>query len=115
MNDLIQRLVDKFLSWPLPESVCSDLCVTKPGLPNRIGTNLLNAEETRQMLEHVVGPELKELTGDPLTVIAALRRKGWNAAIKRAAEVADHYAELMNSQGAQRAADEIRTLISKPT
>jgi hypothetical protein len=49
---------------------------------------------------------------DPLTTIASLRRKGWNAAIERAAAVAEHYARLMNSQAAQRAADEIRTLAS---
>jgi hypothetical protein len=51
----IDSLVDKFLSWPLPESVCSDLCVTEYDTKGRIGTNLLTADEARQMLEHVLG------------------------------------------------------------
>jgi hypothetical protein len=51
-KEQIGKLVDKFLSWPLPESVCSDLCVTQHGMKGRIGTNLLTADEARQMLEH---------------------------------------------------------------
>lgn len=49
-------MVDRFLSWPLPESVCSDLCVTKSGEADRIGTQLLTADEARAMLEHVLNP-----------------------------------------------------------
>lgn len=41
------------------------------------------------------------------------RRKGWNSAITRAAEIAEHYAKLMNSEAAQRAADEIRAMLSE--
>lgn len=49
------ELVDRFLSWPLPASVCSDLCVTRTDYPHqRIGTNLLTATEARLMLEHVL-------------------------------------------------------------
>lgn len=44
---------------------------------------------------------------------ANLRRKGWNSAIRRAAEVAEHYAQTMKSEGAQRAADEIRAMRSE--
>src|SRR5690606_31585652 len=40
------------------------------------------------------------LQQDSLAVIAALRRKGWNSAIRRAAEVAEHYAKLMKSEAA---------------
>jgi hypothetical protein len=50
----VDSMVDKFLSWPLPESVCSDLCVTEHGMKGRIGTNLLTANEARQMLEHLL-------------------------------------------------------------
>jgi hypothetical protein len=50
----IDSLVDKFLSWPLPESVCSDLCVTEHGEKGRVGTNLLTADEARQMLEYLL-------------------------------------------------------------
>jgi hypothetical protein len=52
------------------------------------------------------------LKPDPLAVIAALRRKGWNSAIRRSAEVAEHYAGLMKSEAAQRVADEIRAMLS---
>lgn len=57
----IKQLVDKFLNWPLPESVCSDNCATIPGYPHRVGTNLLTAVEGQQMLEHIVGPVLVRL------------------------------------------------------
>jgi len=53
---LIKELVDKFLAWPLPTSVCSDTCVSTPNYPHRVGTNLLTADEAEQMLKHVVGP-----------------------------------------------------------
>lgn len=49
------EMVDRFLNWPLPQSVCSDGCVTNPNYPHqRIGTNLLTADEARQMLEYVL-------------------------------------------------------------
>lgn len=48
-------MVDRFLSWRLPASVCADGCATNPNYPHpRSGTNLLNADEARQMLEHVM-------------------------------------------------------------
>lgn len=50
----MDKMVDSFLAWPLPDSVCSDLCVTKPAYQNRSGTNLLTATEARQMLEHIL-------------------------------------------------------------
>jgi hypothetical protein len=52
----ITELVNRFLSWPLPKSVCADLCATKPdcGFP-RSGTNLLTADQARQMIEHLLG------------------------------------------------------------
>ena len=56
MNDdtRIKMLVDRFLMWPLPKSVRSDLCVTKGyGFP-RSGTNLLTADEARQMIEYLL-------------------------------------------------------------
>jgi hypothetical protein len=54
------ELVARFLSWPLPDSVCADLCATQqqsPSSPPRVGTNLLTADEARQMLRHVLGGE----------------------------------------------------------
>jgi hypothetical protein len=57
--------------------------------------------------------EVLKTVSDPLAVIAALRRKGWNSAIRRAAEVAEHYAELMKSEAVQRVAEEIRAMLSE--
>ena len=55
----IKKLVDRFLAWPLPKSVCSDAIVTEHNYAHpRSGTNLLTADEARQMLEYV----LAELT-----------------------------------------------------
>ncbi len=49
-------MVNRFLSWPLPASVCSDACAMTPNYPMRTGTNLLTAAEARQMLKHVLSP-----------------------------------------------------------
>ncbi len=50
-------MVDDFLRWPLPDSVCTDGCATRQG-PGRVGTNLLTAIEAKQMFETVVLPKL---------------------------------------------------------
>ncbi len=52
-DEQIKTLVDRFLAWPLPESVCCDRCATMPNYPNRSGTSLLTANEARQMFEHL--------------------------------------------------------------
>lgn len=52
---ITDEMVDRFLAWNLPKSVLPDLCVMDREYPHRIGTNLLTAEEARQMLEHVLG------------------------------------------------------------
>jgi hypothetical protein len=57
---IVSRLVDKFLSWPLPESVCSDRCALIRGYPHRSGTNLLTATEAEQMIRHLLGPALSK-------------------------------------------------------
>lgn len=51
-----EEMVDRFLSWELPVTLCADECVSNPtySFP-RYGTNLLTAAEARQMLEHVLG------------------------------------------------------------
>lgn len=58
----INEMVDRFLRWPLPKSVCSDLCVTdsKYQYP-RFGTSLLSATEAKAMLEYVLADNA---TGD---------------------------------------------------
>ena len=50
----MKRLCDRFLTWKLPASVSADLCATIPHYQNpRSGTNLLSADEARQMVEYV--------------------------------------------------------------
>lgn len=54
MAKQITAQVDRFLSWPIPKSVCSDLCVTDNAYPHqRYGTSLLSAHEAKQMLEYL--------------------------------------------------------------
>lgn len=55
--DPVAALVDRFLAWPLPPTVCSDLCVTDRDYKfPRSGTNLLNVDEARQMIEYLLAP-----------------------------------------------------------
>ena len=58
--DKMAALVDRFLKWKLPTSVCSDSCVSYLDCPfERTGANLLLADEARQMLEYVLAEETK--------------------------------------------------------
>jgi hypothetical protein len=45
-------MVQRFLGWPVPFSVCADLCATRQE-QGRSGTNLLSAIEAREMLTYV--------------------------------------------------------------
>jgi hypothetical protein len=58
-KEFVRRLVDRFLTWPLPESVCADPCATTQG-PNRIGTMLLTATEAEQMITHLLEPTISK-------------------------------------------------------
>jgi hypothetical protein len=91
-------MVDRFLSWPLPDSVCPDRATNDP---NRLsgkyrpltGTNLLTADEARAMLTHVLAAAPKQdagavdarmAVGDPRNpfrdpLIADGYAAGWNA------------------------------------
>lgn len=53
----IKHLAERFCAAPLPESVCADLCATRPG-PGRSGTSLLTVEEAKEVLAHVFQGEL---------------------------------------------------------
>lgn len=53
----VDALADRFLAWPLPESVRSDLCVTQATPYSRSGTNLLTADEARQMIEYLLADD----------------------------------------------------------
>ena len=60
MDEELKRMTDRFLCWPMPKTVCSDGCVTTKDYPyQRVGTNLLTADEARQMLEYVALPLLQ--------------------------------------------------------
>lgn len=50
----IDELVGRFLSWKLPDEVCADPCAATPFYPDRFGTNLLNWEQAKDMLRHVL-------------------------------------------------------------
>ena len=54
-DSTMKELVDRFLQWPLPVTVCSDTCVTIAGYTYpRSGTNLLSAFQAEHMLRHVL-------------------------------------------------------------
>jgi hypothetical protein len=72
-NELIDKMVDDFLRWPLPDSVCADGCATKQG-PNRVGTNLLSAIEAKEMFRAVVLPRIP--TPDDRACILNISRGG---------------------------------------
>lgn len=61
IEQVVDKLVDKFLAWPLPDSVCSDLCATMQCYPHRSGTTLLAAHEARKMFEHVLAELFEDL------------------------------------------------------
>lgn len=72
LNPLIDRMVDRFLTWELPESVHVDQCATMQGITRRTGTNLLSAIEARAMLQHVVG----DLTNHDFMLMCMSLRRG---------------------------------------
>lgn len=47
-------LAELFLRWPLPDSVCADVCATWRE-PGRTGSNLLSYVEAKQMFEQLLG------------------------------------------------------------
>jgi hypothetical protein len=58
----VATLVDRFLTWPLPQSVNSDKCVTDNTYTfPRSGTNLLSAIEAEEMVRHVLGDLIKQV------------------------------------------------------
>ncbi len=61
------EMVDRFLGWPLPASVCSDMCATVRNYEySRSGTNLMNFHEAKAMLEYVLAPESPSAWDMPL-------------------------------------------------
>jgi hypothetical protein len=48
-----EEMVNRFLSWKLPESVMADQCACERTGSLRYGTNLLSADEAREMIYHL--------------------------------------------------------------
>lgn len=70
----IDDLVNRFLQWKLPDTVCADMCATDreyakrfPG--TRCGTNLLSANETRQMIQYLLAELSDSVNGTPCAEI----------------------------------------------
>ncbi len=71
-NEQIEKMVDRFLGWRLPDDFCPDAGITfepeynvdymaaqgKPPMRHEpTGTNLLNADQARAMVLHMIGEE----------------------------------------------------------
>ncbi len=67
-SSIINELANEFLRWPLPESVCADLCATKQG-PGRVGTNLLSFVEAQQMFNDLVMGKLYSIAKDRIEAL----------------------------------------------
>ena len=67
-------MVDRFLSWPLPESLCSDPCASMPGYPHRTGTNLMTAEQAKAMLDYVLAAPRQPEEDAASILLPALRQ-----------------------------------------
>lgn len=94
VTEPLKAAVDRFLTWPLPSTVCADPCATKPGHEYRSGTNLLTATEAEHMLTHVVGPVFAER--DSLrSRVEALEKVAEAAKHAVSAHYENHLAEVM--------------------
>jgi hypothetical protein len=52
--EVTDEMVNRFLTWPVPDELLSDLCMTAPRLSlPRYGTNVMDAQQARAMLEYV--------------------------------------------------------------
>lgn len=69
-DDLVKEMVNRFLCWKLPKDFCPDAGISfKPTKPYEgdalgnswwpIGTNLLTAEQAREMIIHMLVPNNK--------------------------------------------------------
>jgi len=59
-DEVVAELVNRFLRWPLPGSVVADPCAGMLNYPNRTGTNLLSASESKEMFHQVVRPVIRD-------------------------------------------------------
>lgn len=66
-NTMLDKMVDRFLCWKLPKDFCPDAGISfKPTKPDGydlpgwwpVGTNLLTAEQAREMIKHLLAEAL---------------------------------------------------------
>ena len=69
----MNELVNRFLAWPVPADVYPD---GTPGQPGRTGTNLLTADQAKQMLTYVLGTQA--LTFDAFRSATVARCLKWH-------------------------------------
>ena len=83
---MIDRMVSRFLCWKLPKDFAPDAGIRF--LPNPVqqhdgpywptGTNLMHAEQAREMIEHMLGGEINPAALDVLTERRRqIEEKGW--------------------------------------
>jgi hypothetical protein len=100
LNHEIENMMEAFLRWPLPDSVCCDLCATKQGT-GRVGTNLLSSTEARRMLLEIVGPRMAELIDqreDMCGLITRLCRHSYKLGVRN--KLTDDAMEYINKTDA---------------
>lgn len=122
-NKTIEELTDKFLRWPLPESVCADLCATKQS-KGRVGTNLLSYTEAHAMLQDVVQPalietaakieELKSQRENMCVFITRLCRQSYNLGLRN--KLTDSAMDYINKTDAEKtpASKILRKVLATP-
>ncbi len=109
-------MTNAFLQWPLPTSVCADLCSTKQG-EGRIGTNLLSYIEAKEMFETIAKPHLSKLKAqreDMCVLITRLCRQSYKLGVKN--KLTNDAMKYINSTDAENtpATRILRKIISLP-
>jgi len=82
-DDLVKRIVDRFLCWRLPDTFNPDCHISFDKSPDArgnpitwpIGTNLFCADEAKAMVEHIAGPEIEALRAERDAAMEALSEK----------------------------------------
>lgn len=105
----VDRMVDSFLSWPVPASVYPD---GTPGQPGRCGTNLLSASEAKDMLVHVVPSKNVPEPLHLLTFCVLVLKNGYTVTGESACASPENFdAELGRKIARQNAINEVWPLM----
>lgn len=102
------EMVNRFLSWPVPASVYPD---GVPGKPGRVGTNLLSADEAKEMLKHVVAAPGAPASLNLLTFCVLVLRNGFTVTGESACASPENFdAEIGKKIARENARDKIWAL-----